>query len=151
MAGRSGVRRWLTFNAVGVAGVGVQLLALAVLTELARLDYLASTALAVETAILHNFFWHERWTWGDRRAGRRRTWERLARFNVVSGVGAISANVVLTGLYSAALGVHYLFANMMAIASWSLANFLANDRFVFRLAEADPAEAAWRAGGGVGR
>ena len=26
----------------------------------------SATALAVETAILTNFFWHERWTWRDR-------------------------------------------------------------------------------------
>jgi putative flippase GtrA len=28
--------------------------------------YLAATALAVEAAVVHNFFWHERFTWADR-------------------------------------------------------------------------------------
>ena len=56
--------RWLTYNAVGLVGMAVQLGALVALTELGRLNVLVATALAVETAILHNFVWHERWTWG---------------------------------------------------------------------------------------
>ena len=35
--------------------------------------------LAVEAAILHNFLWHERWTWSDRAAAGRRL-DRLAAF-----------------------------------------------------------------------
>lgn len=48
--------RWLKFNAVGALGIGVQLTALASYHTLFALDYLAATALAVETALLHNFF-----------------------------------------------------------------------------------------------
>ena len=67
--GVGGLRRWLAFNAVGTMGVAVQLVALAALTEMAGLDYRIATVLAVETAILHNFVWHERWTWRDRAPG----------------------------------------------------------------------------------
>ena len=52
------LRRWLKFNAVGAIGIVVQLAALAVLKGLLRLPYLTATALAVETAVLHNFVWH---------------------------------------------------------------------------------------------
>ena len=127
-----GLRRWLVFNTVGLVGVAVQLIALAVGTELLHLDYRVATALAVEAAILHNFAWHECWTWRDRGAGRRGRWVRLVRFNAVSGIVAITANVVFTALYVTMLGIHYLFANMMALASCSLVNFVANDRLVFR-------------------
>ena len=136
-----GVRRWAVFNAVGIAGVGVQLLALAAGTELLRLDYRVATALAVEAAILHNFVWHERWTWRDRRGGRRGRWMRLVRFNAVSGTVSITGSVVFTALYATMFGIHYLFANMMAITSCSLANFLANDRLVFRARNDRPASA----------
>lgn len=133
-----GLRRWLVFNTVGLVGVAVQLSALAAGTELLRLDYRAATALAVEAAIVHNFAWHERWTWRDRHVGRRGRWIRLARFNAVSGTVSITANVVFTALYVTMFGVHYLCANLMAIASCSLVNFLANDRLVFRAPDVIP-------------
>src|SRR5436190_21825889 len=47
------------------AGFVLQALMLQVLVA-AGLPYLLATALAVEGAILHNFVWHERWTWADR-------------------------------------------------------------------------------------
>ena len=141
-----GLRRWLVYNTVGLAGVAVQLLALAAGTELLHLDYRVATALAVEAAILHNFAWHECWTWRDRyggrgRLGRRRRWMRLVRFNAVSGAVSITANVVLTASYVTLFGIHYLFANMAAIASCSLVGFLANDRLVFRAWNDRPASA----------
>ena len=57
--------------AVGAMGLGVQLLVLRLLATGTTLALQTSMALAVETALLHNFVWHERWTWADRRPGRR--------------------------------------------------------------------------------
>ena len=59
--------RFLKFNGVGAIGFALQLALLALLLRLG-LHYLAATALAVELTILHNFAWHERWTWRDRPA-----------------------------------------------------------------------------------
>ena len=128
--------RWLTYNSVGIMGMCVQLVTLLALAELGGIDYLLATALAVETAILHNFVWHERWTWGDRLAHPRDgRWSRLVRFNLVSGTLSITGNVVFTGLYATTFGIHYALANVMAIASCSLVNFIANDRLVFHQKE----------------
>ena len=55
--------RWLKFNLVGGIGIVVQLLALFVLKTAFGLNYLIATALAVEGAVIHNFLWHERFTW----------------------------------------------------------------------------------------
>ena len=129
------LRRWLVFNAVGTMGVAVQLVALLVLTEAAGLDYRIATVLAVETAILHNFVWHDRWTWRDRTFGGSRAWTRLAWFNLLTGALSISANVVFTTLYVSTFGVHYALGNLMAIATCSLLTFIANDRLVFRAVE----------------
>ncbi len=60
--------RWLKFNLVGGIGFAVQLGALAFFRSVLQLDYLQATALAVETAVIHNFLWHERFTWIDRPA-----------------------------------------------------------------------------------
>jgi putative flippase GtrA len=57
--------RWLKFNAVGAIGVAVQLGMLAILVRLG-VHYLIATALAVETAVLQNYYWHARWTWRGR-------------------------------------------------------------------------------------
>ena len=113
-------------------GVAVQLVTLVSLTEALGLNYLVATMLAVETAILHNFVWHEHWTWRDRDPGTQGRWTRLAWFNLVTGALSISSNLVLTALYVNALGIHYAIANLMAIATCSLLTFVANDRFVFR-------------------
>ena len=63
---RTRARRWLRFNAVGLAGVIVQLGVLAALTRFAGWHYLPATLVAVELTLLHNLAWHERWTWRDR-------------------------------------------------------------------------------------
>jgi putative flippase GtrA len=59
---RSTATRWLKFNLVGGIGIVVQLLMLVGLKTGLHLRYLAATGLAVETAVVHNFLWHERFT-----------------------------------------------------------------------------------------
>ncbi len=58
--------RWCKFNLVGVIGILVQFAALFFLKSVMHCNYLAATALAVEAAVVHNFVWHERYTWADR-------------------------------------------------------------------------------------
>ena len=65
-ASRSMAVRWLKFNAVGGLGMIVQLATLAVLKNGLGVDYLLATAIAVEAAVIHNYFWHERFTWAGR-------------------------------------------------------------------------------------
>jgi len=134
-AGRELARRYLKFSTVGGMGIFVQLAALAALKSLAGLHYLLATALAVEAAVLHNFAWHERWTWMERTAGRRQIRPllgRLARFNVTTGLLSIASNLVLMRLLVGRLHLHYLLANILTIAICSLANFLLSEFFVFR-------------------
>jgi putative flippase GtrA len=125
-------RRWLKFNAVGGIGIGVQLAALAIFRSLLHLDYLLATILAVETAVLHNFLWHECFTWADRPAARfSHSLVRLVRFNASNGLVSILGNVLLMRLLVGALGMQYFVANLIAIAVCSLVNFLLSDCFVF--------------------
>ncbi len=72
--------RWLKFNAVGSIGIIVQLVALATFKGWLQLDYLWATALAVEAAVIHNFFWHERFTWVDRLARKPALSDAFMRF-----------------------------------------------------------------------
>lgn len=125
--------RWLKFNLVGAVGIAVQLAALAALVSSFHVNYLIATALAVETAVIHNFIWHERFTWVDRTNLRPRDVAvRLVRFNLTTGAVSILGNVVLMRLLVGQAGLHYFYANLLAIVACSLINFLMSDRFVFR-------------------
>ncbi|MBM3810912.1 MAG: GtrA family protein [Acidimicrobiia bacterium] len=124
--------RSLRFYAVGGVGIAVQLVALGVLKRGFGMNYLLATALAVEIAILHNFLWHQLWTWRDRGSGWAEAGKRLVRFNLTSGGLSIAANVVLMRLLAGTLGIHYLLANLIAIGATAAANFLASEWFVFR-------------------
>ena len=123
--------RWLKFNVVGVVGIVVQLSALAALTAGLGVNYLVATALAVEAAVLHNFVWHERYTWADRpRVGR--VLSRLLQFNLTTGTVSVLGNLGLMRLLVGEAHIPALLANILAIATCSLANFLVSDRVVFR-------------------
>jgi putative flippase GtrA len=121
--------RWLKFNAVGAGGIAVQLATLAVLKSALRLDYLAATALAVEAAIVHNYFWHERFTWADRTSGS--SWVRFAKFNLTTGLFSIVGNVLVMKVLVGSAHLNYFVANIVTIATCSIVNFLVSDRFVF--------------------
>lgn len=123
--------RWLKFNLVGLIGIGVQLGCLALLKT--WMNYLAATALAVEVAVLHNFAWHERFTWKDRPGGTRERLMRLLRFHVGNGAVSILGNVGLMWLLVSRLHMkRVLVANAIAIAVCSFLNFALGEWFVFR-------------------
>lgn len=125
-------RRGLVFCAVGALGIVVQLGALAALTDLAGMHYLLATALAVEAAILHNFLWHERWTWSDRTVrGKSARWTRLWRFNAANGGISMVGNLVVMQILVGTAKLPHLVANAIAIALCAVLNFLASDRWVF--------------------
>jgi putative flippase GtrA len=133
MSERSGARRaglrWLKFNAVGAGGIVVQLVTLAGLKSVLGMDYLLATAVAVEAAVVHNYLWHERFTWADRMA--EKSWICFVKFNLSTGLFSIAGNVLLMRALVGAVHVNYFVANMVTIATCSIVNFLVSDRFVF--------------------
>jgi putative flippase GtrA len=125
--------RWIVFNSVGAMGFVLQIGTLFLLVHAAGLHYLPATALAVEIAVLHNFIWHENWTWVDR-TGRKKNGRcrRLFHFHLANGVISILGNLLLMRFLVGVLEMHYLPANLFAIALCAVLNFLAGDRLVFR-------------------
>ena len=124
--------RWLKFNAVGLLGVGVQLATLAALVSGLAIDYLPATALAVESAILHNFLWHERFTWADRTQAAASGWvRRFWYFHAANGAISLGGNLLLMPILVQALHLPVLPANLASIAVCSLANFAASEELVF--------------------
>jgi putative flippase GtrA len=130
------VWRWVRFNLVGGLGIFVQLGALAVLRFWFRLDYLPATGLAVEVAVIHNFLWHERFTWADRPSARPvQSLVRLVKFNASNGAVSVVGNLVLMRLLVGDLKANYVVSNLVAIVLCSLVNFVLGDRFVFGVEE----------------
>jgi putative flippase GtrA len=131
-AWRGTALRWLKFNLVGGLGIAVQLAMLVGLKRGFHLNYLLATALAVETAVVHNFLWHESYTWADRvHPSRRRSMPRLLRFNLTTGGVSIAGNLALMKLMVGLGHVNYLIANGVAIVVCSLLNFLVSEEWVF--------------------
>jgi putative flippase GtrA len=129
---RGVVVRWFKFNAVGGLGIGVQLAVLLVLKRGFHLGYLLATALAVEAAVVHNFLWHERYTWADRvRPSWRESLPRLLRFNLTTGAVSVFGNLALMKVMVDLGHINYLAANAIAIALCSLANFIVSEGLVF--------------------
>lgn len=124
------VTRWLKFNAVGGLGIVLQLGVLEALTWGLHLNYLAATGFAVEATIVHNFLWHERFTWSDRSSSPGSV-SRFLRFNLSTGAFSILGNLAFMRLFAGALHLPYLLANGLSIATCSLVNFVVSDRFVF--------------------
>jgi putative flippase GtrA len=120
--------RVLKFSLVGGIGVGVQVGMLAALTAM-RINYLLATALAVEVAVIHNFLWHQRFTWADR--ARRGTMAALFRFHLSNGLLSLVGNLLLMRVLVPEFKLPVLRANIAAIATCFIANFLASDRWVF--------------------
>jgi putative flippase GtrA len=131
-AQRATILRWLKFNLVGALGIAVQLAMLLGLKSGVHLNYLLATPLAVEAAVVHNFLWHERYTWSDRvQPSWRLSLPRLLRFNLTTGGVSIAGNLVLMKLMVGLGNVNYLIANSVAIVLCSLLNFLISEEWVF--------------------
>ena len=124
--------RWLRFNLVGGIGIAVQLVLLFLLKSILHFNYLAATGLAVEATVIHNFVWHERFTWADRlQPSWRNSLQRLLRFNFANGAVSMAGNLGLMKLMVDIGHMNYLVANAIAIALCSLVNFIVSNEYVF--------------------
>ena len=147
--------RYVKFGLVGASGTVVNIAVLSLgknylfdHIEPAQLSLGLSLALAILLATLSNFTWNRLWTWGDRRraldieqgAPREPLHKRLiaefGRYCLASWFGMVfqfGATIWLSH------SMDYRLANIIAIVAASVINFLANDRWTFRLRRRKPA------------
>ncbi len=109
------------FLLVGGIGALVNSLALFLLFQRAHLPLVLASVLSAEVAIIHNFCWNDRWTFGRTRPSLR----RFAKFNLVSLAGLVITTCTLW-LLAGHLGVYYLAANLLGIALATAWNFALN-------------------------
>ncbi len=118
-------RRMLRFAVVGGAGTVVNTAALYVLHRLLGVPLVAASAVAVELAVVHNYVFNNRWTFGMRVLSVR----RLGKFNV-SMLAGLAVNVlVLWALVRG--GVDLLPANLLAIGAALAVNYASSAVWVW--------------------
>jgi putative flippase GtrA len=122
--------RYWKFNLVGAMGMVVQLAALALINRCAPGHYLVATAAAIELALLHNFVWHLRFTWGDRR-GRSALLPQLVRFHLANGLVSMLGNLALMRILVHGAHLPLLVANTIAILCCSVVNFCLGNNWAF--------------------
>ena len=124
--------RFSRFSAIGLLGCGLQVWLFHVLLRCPHLPEVAAAPIAVEIVLLHNFLWHERFTWRDRRvAGRWPRARQLWRFHAANGLVSIAGNTALTYWLVEKLRLSALASMMTAIAACAVFNFLLADRWVY--------------------
>jgi dolichol-phosphate mannosyltransferase len=136
--------RPLKFGLVGISGLAVNMLLLAVLTSGAGLLYLASALLATEASIVWNFALSECWVF--RRKGDRDGWLRRFVSFAVTNNTAFALSGPLLWLLVQVIGLQYLLANLVSICALMVARFLVADRLIWRPSpQPSPrAKVAWR-------
>ena len=121
-------------------GIAVQLGALVVFSHALGLGDLCATATAVEIALLHNFVWHERFTWADpaRAKSCKPVLPRLIRFNLTNGAISIGGSLVVVWCLAGITSLPPVVSNLVAIACNGILNFVVCQRFVFRASAPKP-------------
>jgi putative flippase GtrA len=107
-------------------GFLVQLTVLAGLNRLSPGHYGWASVIAVECALVHNFFWHRRYTWRDRGAEGS-----FVRFQVTNGLVSVVGNIVLMDLFVGRFHLPVVVSNCIAVLACSMVNFCLGDGWVF--------------------
>lgn len=114
----AGAAKLIKFLLVGGLGVVVNSFALYVLHQLLRFPLVAASLLAVELAIVNNFLWNDRWTFGRKRPSL----QRFFRFNLVS-FGGLAITTGTLWVLATHLATPYLLANLAGIGLATCWNF----------------------------
>ena len=118
----------IIFGLVGLSGTVLNTGLVYVLHGHLRWPLPLAVALASELAILNNYLWNDRWTFGRHDPSLR----RFARFNL-SSLGGLALTTGVTSALTTS-GVPYLLALLVAVAASALSNFAASALWVWRVA-----------------
>jgi len=131
------IGRFLKFGVVGFSGVFVDLGVFWILSNGFGLAAVTATILSAEVAVLNNFIWNDRWTFGDRsiqQPGLRSMVRRFLKFNVLCLVGIVLQGT-LVGLMSNVAGIPAIGAKLLAIGLVMLWNFWINLKLSWRVTD----------------
>jgi putative flippase GtrA/glycosyltransferase involved in cell wall biosynthesis len=120
--------RFMSFSVIGgsvfLAGLALQF----ALVRQLRMNVIAAYAIQSVVSIEASFLLNRWLTWRDRDAP---FWRSLCRFNVSKTITVILNLALYTGLVR--LGMNYLVANIALTAAFTVVNYVAGDKFAFRV------------------
>ena len=136
---RENRKRILRFCAVGVSGVGVNLLVTLAVRELwfvesGALSVLNAAAIAgTLVSIFTNFLLNDFWTWGDRSKSPERGWiKRLVKYYLTASLGASLELGAFNLVLHFTNPEFYLWAKLVGIGFATFSNFTMMHFWVFR-------------------
>ena len=136
------IKRFMQFGLVGLSGVFVDMAIFYLLHDPKALGWALtrSKVIAAEIAIVNNFLWNDRWTFGDissQQSGWQTRIKRFIKFNLVCLVG-LGLNVLILNILVNYFGVNAYIANLMAIAIVTIWNFWINLKLSWRVTQTKP-------------
>ncbi len=129
--------RFVRFAFVGLSGLVVNMGLLYLLHGTLGLGLTRSAIVAGELAIINNFLWNDRWTFGDlsqRQQARHQVIRRFAKFNLICLMGLILNILILNVLFNG-LHLNAYLANFLAIVAVTLWNFWINLKLSWRVTQ----------------
>lgn len=121
------LRKIINFGIVGLTGIAVNMIALAILKD--YIPLIGASFLAIELSIISNFILNDVWTF---RENNNNTWlNRMLSYNGVALGGMVINIIVLVML--ALFGVWYILANLIGIVLGFAWNFLGNRRLTWKV------------------
>ncbi|UIE38144.1 glycosyltransferase [Leptodesmis sichuanensis A121] len=131
------VGRFFRFGLVGISGLAVDMASLYILYDVLGMGLTRSAILAAEIAIINNFFWNDRWTFGDlakQQSQRGMVIKRFLKFNIVCLMGLV-LKVLLLNLFFNGFHINAYLANLMAITIVTFWNFWINLKLSWRVTQ----------------
>lgn len=133
------IGRFIRFGLVGLSGVFVDMALLYLLSDPSTLGWplTRSKIIAAEFAIINNFLWNDRWTFGDiasEQQGWRQRMRRFSKFNIIC-LAVLILNVLVLNLVFNFLIPNRYVANLIAIAVATFWNFWVNLKLSWRVTQ----------------
>jgi len=114
---------------VGLSGLLVNSLLLALAVEWIGLHYLIGAVLSTQGSTLWNYLWTEYWVFGIREK-QRPAWQRFGTYYLMNNVFLLFRAPLIT-LFTAGLGINYLIGNLLSIILLTMSRFLVSDRLIW--------------------
>ena len=126
---RTSLTQLIKFSIVGGIGTLINLSILFTLTEFLDIHYIASAVFAFIVALTNNFILDKMWTFKERL--QYRTFRKYVQFSTIS-VLTLAVNTGFLYTFVEHFGIWYIFAQVLAIGTAFIINFLGNKLWTFR-------------------
>ena len=117
----------VSFGAVGLSGFVVNASLVYLVHGLLHWSLPVTVVLASELAIVNNYLWNDRWTFGRRDLSL----QRFMRFNL-SSLGGLAITTAVTTVLAAA-GLPYLLALLAGVSTGAGGNFIASALWIWKV------------------